>query len=108
VPDDYFSITRAPGAPGTICLLFTGDLDMGARDRIQDAVLTAAGDATAKRIVADMRGVRFIDSEAVSALLDGYVAAEEGEIEFQIAGALGIVRRVFEVIGLEHLLTETP
>ncbi|WP_433830713.1 STAS domain-containing protein [Actinoplanes sp. CA-015351] len=115
MPDDYFTITRAPATPGTVRLLFSGDLDMGSRADIQEALRAAVTDARVlepassggagegSRIVIDLRGVRFIDSEAIAAILDGYVAAEAVGVDFRLAGALGIVRRVFDVIGLQHL-----
>ncbi|MEU4564127.1 STAS domain-containing protein [Actinoplanes sp. NPDC023936] len=102
MPDDYFTIMRA-AAPGVITVALTGDLDIGARDEIREALLAAAGDADGSRLVVDLRGVRFIDSEAVSAILEGYLAAEEAGIGFRLAGAVGIVRRVFDVIGLQYL-----
>ncbi|MBB2940807.1 anti-sigma B factor antagonist [Actinoplanes lutulentus] len=115
MPDDYFTITRAPATPGTVRLLFSGDLDMGARTDIHDALKAAVTEARVlepaasggagevPRIIIDLRGVRFIDSEAIAAILDGYVAAEDAGLDFRLAGALGIVRRVFDVIGLHHL-----
>lgn len=106
MPDDYFTITAAPAEPGTVRLALAGDLDMDARDGISEALLAAVGQARGSRIVVDLRGVRFIDSEAISAILEGYVAAERAGIEFRLSGATGIVRRVFDVIGLEHLFTE--
>ncbi|MEU4693623.1 STAS domain-containing protein [Actinoplanes sp. NPDC023714] len=117
MPDDYFMISREPSAPGPIRLSFSGDLDMGARDEIRDALIEAVKDAdaaataddaeaTAGAVLADLRGVRFIDSEAVSAILEGYLAAERAGLGFRLSGARGIVRRVFEVIGLEHLFDD--
>ncbi|BAL87552.1 hypothetical protein AMIS_23320 [Actinoplanes missouriensis 431] len=104
MPDDYFTILRSP-APGVITVALTGDLDIGARDEIRESLLAAVEDAAPDeaRLVVDLRGVRFIDSEAVSAILEGYLAAEAAGIGFRLAGALGIVRRVFDVIGLQHL-----
>ncbi|BBH67652.1 hypothetical protein ACTI_43370 [Actinoplanes sp. OR16] len=106
MPDDYFMISREPSAPGPIRLSFSGDLDMGARDEIEEALVDAVKEAPAAGVVADLRGVRFIDSEAVSAILEGYLAAERAGVGFRLSGALGIVRRVFDVIGLEHLFDE--
>ncbi|WP_229074648.1 STAS domain-containing protein [Actinoplanes sp. DH11] len=108
MPDDYFTITRAPAVDGAAPdrVLLAGDLDMGARDELRDTLVAAAGETTGPRLVVDLRQVRFIDSEAISAILEGYLAAERAGLDFRLTGALGIVRRVFDVIGLDHLFLE--
>lgn len=84
-------------ADGTATLLrLTGELDINARDDLRDAILDAvdAGD-----VVVDLGAVGFIDSEALSALIDGYNASRTGRSRFAVINATGVVERVLTVSG---------
>ncbi|WP_436533150.1 STAS domain-containing protein [Actinoplanes sp. HUAS TT8] len=110
VPDHYFTIHTnevEPDSDGrpTCRIGLAGSFDIGSRLELRAALLAAA--ETGARIVVDLNRVRFIDSEALSALIAGYLAAERAAVSFRLTGAIGIVKRVITVIGLDHLM-ETP
>lgn len=103
--DDYFTIALEPaGGRAASHVRLTGAFDIGARDDLRTAVLDLIGGDPGQRIVVDLRQVTFVDSEAINALIEGYLAAERAGITFRMAGARGIVERVLRVIGLDHLL----
>ncbi|GAA1640270.1 STAS domain-containing protein [Actinoplanes couchii] len=113
MPDDYYSISLAPvdtgpGGQPTRRVLLTGEFDIDTREeltsRLLDVVETTAGGPGGGRIVVDLAGVRFIDSEALGGIIDGYQAADRAGLDFRIANPAGIVKRLFEIIGLDHLL----
>ena len=80
-------------------------------DRIVVAVegeLAALRDVVASpatAVVADLAGVRFIDSSGVHALLVANEAARQHESTFIVRGARPAVALVFDVLGLADLLT---
>jgi anti-anti-sigma factor len=105
VADDYFTIALEPaGGNAASRLLLAGAFDIGSRDDLRKALLDLVGGDPGPRILVDLRRVTFIDSEAIGALIEGYLAAEQAGITFRLARAQGIVDRVLRVIGLDHLL----
>jgi anti-sigma B factor antagonist len=107
VTDEYYAITVAPAVAGAdgearSRVLHAGEFDISVRDELSLTLVAAVGDGA--HVVVDMRRVRFIDSEAISAVIDGYRAADLAGVEFQVSGAGGVVKRVFEISGLGHLL----
>jgi anti-anti-sigma factor len=108
VHDDYFGIARETvhriaDGPVSAVIRLGGEFDLGARDELRDVLLATVDAAEATLITVDMGDVTFLDSEAISAVVDGYLAAEQADIAFQLARADGIVKLVFEVLGLAHL-----
>ncbi|GIE82325.1 hypothetical protein Aph02nite_82750 [Actinoplanes philippinensis] len=103
--DDYFTIALEPaGGSATSRVLLGGAFDIGTREDLREALLELVGGDPGPRITVDLRQVTFIDSEAINALIEGYLAAERAGVVFRLAGARGIVDRVLRVIGLDHLL----
>ncbi|GIF02625.1 hypothetical protein Asi03nite_01630 [Actinoplanes siamensis] len=104
--DDYFTIASVPAEPGAdgvpaARLKLAGSFDIGSSAELRAALRAADG----SHLVVDLSRVRFIDSEALSALISGYLAAERAGLTFRLTGAVGIVERVISVMGLRHLLT---
>ncbi|WP_430784090.1 STAS domain-containing protein [Actinoplanes sp. G11-F43] len=115
--DDYFTISPTPveadlAGVRTCRVLLTGEFDIDTRDELTTRLLSLVsptdGTAPVDRIVVDLAEVRFIDSEALGGIIDGYQAAEQTGIDFRITNPAGIVKRLFEIIGLDHLLDPTP
>lgn len=111
VADSYMiGQERAAGGAATI-LHVSGELDINARDDLREAILTALGGGAAHDgdttlgcdVVVDLGGVSFIDSEALSALIDGYNAARERTAGFRVVNAKGVVERVLTVSGARDL-----
>ncbi|HWS39425.1 MAG TPA: STAS domain-containing protein [Actinoplanes sp.] len=102
--DDYFTITLAPVLDRTRRVLLAGEFDIDTRDELTARLLAVVEEAAGDRIVVDLAGVRFIDSEALGGIIDGYQAADRAGLDFRIANPAGIVKRLFEIIGLNHLL----
>jgi anti-anti-sigma factor len=94
---DSFKIEQVPAAGGTAAVLnIAGELDINVRDELREQILAAvaAGD-----VVLDLGAVTFIDSEALSALIDGYNTARECGTRFGVVNAHGLVERVLAVSG---------
>ncbi|BEL06925.1 hypothetical protein Q0Z83_051160 [Actinoplanes sichuanensis] len=103
--DDYYTIALEPaGGSAASRVRLAGAFDIGTREDLRKALHDLIGGDPGSRIVVDLGRVTFIDSEAINALIEGYLAAERDGIEFRLAGARGIVERVLRVIGLDHLL----
>ncbi|MBG0563778.1 STAS domain-containing protein [Actinoplanes aureus] len=110
--DDYFSIAAEPAgtdAAGSVTsrVRLAGELDIDSREELRDALLGIVAAGGTGRMVVDLQDVRFIDSEAIGAIIEGYVAADQAGIAFRLTNAGGIVKRVIDTIGLDHLL-DTP
>lgn len=94
-----FSITVSTEGDTRVVSL-AGELDLLGADRVRTA-LTAFTGAT---LVADVSELTFIDARGVSALVDADREIQARGNELHIVGAAGLVRRVFEICGLDDRL----
>lgn len=96
---DFYQIAQERAADGTAALLrLSGELDINARDDLQQAFERVLADGAAD-IVVDLADVTFIDSEALGALIGGYNAAQIRTVGFRVVNARGLVDRVLSVSG---------
>ena len=73
----------------------------GIREEI-DAALTAEGP---DKLVIDMGGVTFMDSSGLGLVLGRYTKTEAAGIEFAVRGACGRVRQMFDMAGMDRIIT---
>jgi anti-anti-sigma factor len=79
-------------------LQLSGELDLDARDDLRAAIVQSV--SAGSGVTVDLSDATFLDSEALSALIDGYHAARLAGLPFRLTGARGHVRRVLEVTGV--------
>ena len=99
---EHFAIARRQ----TTDLTLRGEFDLEARDALRDALLQAV--AAGSHVVVDLAAVTFLDSESLGALVEGYNAAQERGLGFQLTGAHGGVRRVLTLTGFLSLAEAHP
>jgi anti-sigma B factor antagonist len=90
---EHFAIARRQ----TTHLTLRGEFDLDARETLRDALLEAV--AAGSHVVVDLTAVTFLDSESLSALVEGYNAAERAGLTFHMTGAQGAALRVLELTG---------
>ena len=107
-PEEQFSVTARRGQERLI-LELQGELDMASVDLLEEALANADLDAT-RAVVLDLRGVRFVDSSGLKAILEARKAVRDGGRQFAITEGSAQVQRVLSLTRLdEHLQTiETP
>lgn len=81
-----------------------GQLDLANADRVRESLVAVSGST----VVVDISGLRFLDSSGIAALLGARQEIVDAGHGFELRGAHGIVRRVLEVTGLAHLLSDRP
>lgn len=98
---DEFRI-EAFDSEGTHVVRLAGELDLTCARTVADAIPKVTGAS----VVVDMSELTFIDSAGITALLRArqQVQVQGDQIEFR--GAVGNVRRVFGILGMEDWLTE--
>jgi anti-anti-sigma factor len=99
VTDAYYQITREAGV-----VRLSGDFDINARDELRTVLVQAVEEDGAGGIVVDFDRVLFLDSEALSALIEGHVVARAAGVKLSVANAHGLVHRVLDVSGVLELL----
>lgn len=87
---------------GTRVVSLHGQLDLVNAERVRDAIVQLEGSP----VVIDLRGLWFLDSSGIAALLEARRLVIESGRPFQLRGAHGIVLRALEVTGLSHLISE--
>jgi anti-anti-sigma factor len=86
-------------------ILVRGDADLAARADFATA-LDQALESDAPTIVLDARGLSYLESACLRALLHARMNANEQGRRFVVRGVQGIVRRVLDVAGVTDLLVE--
>lgn len=92
----------------TCTVLLRGELDLNAVDELTSLFLTEAERPGTRLIQADLNQVRFIDSSAIGAMINGYKAAQVTDTAFTLIGAHGPVRAVLDMVGVMPLLSGDP
>ncbi|MGA5305483.1 STAS domain-containing protein [Nucisporomicrobium flavum] len=90
-----YQITREAGA-----VRLSGDLDINAREELRDVLVAAAQEDGAGALVVDFDDTAFLDSEAMGALIEGFLAARAAGVKMSIVNAHGLVHRVLDVSGV--------
>ncbi|MGH8980983.1 MAG: STAS domain-containing protein [Acidimicrobiales bacterium] len=79
---------------------FYGELDLADAERAEQALVAVAGSS----VVLDLSGLRFLDAAGLGAIVHASERIEAEGGALRTRGASGIVRRIFEVTSLCHLL----
>jgi anti-sigma B factor antagonist len=80
-----------------------GEFDLGAETRFEEEIASLLDDATAT-VMVDLRGLTFMDSTGLRALVSLYKRADHGSFDFAILCEDGNVRRVLRETGLDGVL----
>ena len=77
-----------------------GSIDVSNVWRMDDEVTAAVGSADITSVLIDLSGLTFMDSSGINALLQGRRRADARGIQYQVAGAEGMVRQVLDLTGV--------
>jgi anti-sigma B factor antagonist len=93
--------------PGGIVIELGGEFDLSKRRAVVELVQRELAKSPA-RLAIDLRGVTFIDSSGVHALIETSRLARQSGVEFSIIPGSRPIQRVFEVCGLTNHLPFVP
>jgi anti-anti-sigma factor len=96
-PPQDFEVTIEPST-GAATVRIHGDLDLSNADALTEA-LTGAG-ASGHPVVADLTGVTFIDSSAITALVTSARMLTASGNRLELGARSTVVERVLEITGL--------
>jgi anti-anti-sigma factor len=102
-PVAAFEVRNSVGPDGSVVAPH-GELDLSTCDQLAEA-LDAALLSDAERVLLDLRGLQFIDSNGLKAILVAHATAAERGTEFVIRRGPDSVQRVFEVTTTDGHLT---
>lgn len=80
-------------------VVISGEVDLVSASAVEEALVAAVGRATA-HVVADLKGVSFLDSSGLRALIVGREHATASGIGFRIDSPQPVVERVLQVTGV--------
>jgi anti-anti-sigma factor len=89
---------------GRTVLRLNGELDMAAGPALTK-VLHELQHGDAQEIVVDLRGLRFLDSMGLSALLEAYVAGQDGHRTVSFIRGGRTVHKVFQLTKMDERVT---
>jgi anti-anti-sigma factor len=99
--DAYLSLDVVDDGEGTHFVVLHGELDLAQAERVHDVLLETAGST-----VVDLTDLAFLDAAGLSALLRARRQITAAGHRLVIRGAHGLVRRVFEITHVAHLLED--
>lgn len=81
-------------------LSLTGELDLAGRGQLVEALAEAEA-AGCRQVVVDLRGLDYIDSSGIHALVEADERAQATSHSFAVVRGEGIAARVFELLDLD-------
>ena len=91
-------------ADGVVTLSLTGELDYGTVGTLQGSLAGVVRKHPADRLRIDLRGLEFIDSAGMSALIAAHADARGRGTTMQIVRGSERVQRPLEVVGLDQIV----
>ncbi|WP_186316257.1 STAS domain-containing protein [Catellatospora sichuanensis] len=92
-------------APHEVVVAVSGEIDLGVRDELLNALHATIRMAGVTSVVVDLSRVSFMDSTGLHVLLAARETAHSSGVGFNVVGATGLARRVLAVTGMLELLT---
>jgi anti-sigma B factor antagonist len=102
--DDAFDV-RTERRADHLRVLVSGELDLFREADLRRAVDDVLADTTPERLVLDLRGVQFLDSSGLRALLMCRDRARSLGVPLALAVAPGPVTRLLDVAGVHNWFT---
>lgn len=94
------SIVTTRSLDGVVEIIPEGEIDVDTAHEVRDAVTTVMNEPRPSEIKLNLRGVSFIDSVGISALVAGFQAAEVGGVKLVVTEPSRFVHRQLWVTGL--------
>ncbi|WP_069767134.1 STAS domain-containing protein [Streptomyces sp. LUP30] len=85
-----------------------GEIDHDIKDALSQALLPQDAAAAPPRIVADFRGVTFMDSTGINVLVAAHQHASDAQGWLRLAGVQEPVLQVLRIVGLDTLIDLHP
>ena len=82
-----------------------GEIDHHCARGIREEIDAALASEGPDKLVIDMQGVTFMDSSGLGLVLGRYTKSEAAGIAFAVRGARGRVRQMFDMAGMERIIT---
>jgi len=102
---DVFSARIVLGDHGQVVLQAMGELDLAGAATMEE-MLSVACSVPAETVEVDASALTFLDVVALGVLLEAHERLLKESRGLSVRGAVGIVRRVFEITGLTSLLDD--
>jgi anti-sigma B factor antagonist len=102
--DDDLDVKAEQDRSGTTIIL-EGEFDLTGTDRFR-AVFSDALAASPRSIILNARGLTFIDSSGLKALLQARAAATDAGVAFRVSEPSPALRQLAEITGIEDLLED--
>lgn len=99
-------IARPAGASGKAVVWLRGDHNLSSADSLSTAITSAAAYGT--DIAVDLRGVEFMDSTTLHAILRARVAVEAQGLAVTVRQPSRVARLLLDTCGFDHLIEPGP
>ena len=91
----------------TALLRVEGELDAATAPVLEEALRRAANEGANERLVLDFSNLTFVDSAGLSVLVAAHKRLQRDGAELVVAAPSAAVRRLFDIAGLDRVLTIT-
>jgi anti-anti-sigma factor len=82
----------------------SGEFDLSAKEKFESAMAAVTSPLRPASLVVDLRGLTFLDSSALRAIMELYGKCRDEGIDFAVTPGPSDVQNVFELTGLDRVL----
>lgn len=82
----------------------SGEFDLSAKEKFESAMAPVTGSRRPASLVVDLRGLTFIDSSGLRAIIELYGKSRDEGVDFAVTPGPNEVQSVFELTGLDRVL----
>jgi anti-sigma B factor antagonist len=108
LPPSELHFDHVTGADGVTRLTVTGEIDATTGEKFNQALVDALSAPGVRRVVLDLAGLRFIDSNGVALLMKAQRTADERGLMFGLVNAADTIRHVLQMLGVYEILADHP
>lgn len=95
---------RVEQEPSAVFARLSGELDLSAKEEFESEMAAVTGRLQPASLVVDLRGLTFIDSSGLRALMELYARSRDEGFDFAVTVGPREVQNVFELTGLDRVL----
>jgi anti-sigma B factor antagonist len=106
VESSELRLIRVEQVAGTTCLTVEGEVDAVTGDYFRRTVMTLVNDPGVARVLLNIAGLEFIDSNGVTVLVKAHRAAGERGVHFAIVETTDNIRGLLELLGVYDMLSD--
>ena len=98
------ALQRADLPGGEVLITVRGEIDLVTGERFKQLIIEAVGQPETRRVVLEVSGLTFLDSNGVTVLVNAHRYAQEQHVTLGIRGENELIRELLQMLGVYDML----